>query len=641
MSERYSKLFALPENLYGTGSPVVIVAGALLKDKQIGGILGQLKIKNIQDKDIKAVTVSILALDVTNNRLGEKISFQYLDLNVQRDRSFGSKTPIALPDTRTRMFTVAVTEVVFFDGTVWKSQEESWEPLEKPTPLENCQDAELMKQFRLTYGQDCQNFPKSTKDLWYCSCGSINQATEPTCHQCGLTLDILKSIDFEQLQKEKIVRLEKEAVEARKRDEESRKKAAHNKKIAFWTILPTVVVVVILLADAFVVPKLRYNYAVSQMEKGQFPKAMSLFEKLGDYEDSPAKYQECILETKYQGICSYMETEPGRAAIDFFELEDYKDSRKKSMECWNRTVERKTICAGKYHFVGLATDNTAVVRKIKGIECDLLEGDCGQFDVKNWCNLAAVDAGVLHSVGLMKDGTVVAVGNNRYGQCNVGSWGEIVAVSVDAHHTVGLKADGTVVAAGTNDYGQCDVSDWNHVISIKTSRSHTVGLKTDGTVVATGLSNRGACSVEEWTDIVTICTAFNQTVGIKSDGTVVATGENKWGQCDGVESWTDVVSVSAGGNHIVGLKSDGTVVAAGRNDDGQCNVDDWTDIVAIETGLTHTLGLKSDGTVVATGGNKYGQCSVGGWRDIALLLTSETFTIGVTNEGAVVAVGDI
>lgn len=32
MGDRYSKLFALPENLYSAGAPVVIAAGALQKD---------------------------------------------------------------------------------------------------------------------------------------------------------------------------------------------------------------------------------------------------------------------------------------------------------------------------------------------------------------------------------------------------------------------------------------------------------------------------------------------------------------------------------------------------------------------------------------------------------------------------------
>ena len=37
MSERYSKVFALSENLYATGSPIIIEAGALQKDNQTGG----------------------------------------------------------------------------------------------------------------------------------------------------------------------------------------------------------------------------------------------------------------------------------------------------------------------------------------------------------------------------------------------------------------------------------------------------------------------------------------------------------------------------------------------------------------------------------------------------------------------------
>ena len=37
----------------------------------------------------------------------------------------------------------------------------------------------------------------------------------------------------------------------------------------------------------------------------------------------------------------------------------------------------------------------------------------------------------------------------------------IVSISAGDEHTVGLKKDGTVVAVGLNDYGQCDVDVWN------------------------------------------------------------------------------------------------------------------------------------------------------------------------------------
>ena len=47
MSERYARLFSLPENLYQSSSPVMILAGALLKDNQTGGILALMKFKNV------------------------------------------------------------------------------------------------------------------------------------------------------------------------------------------------------------------------------------------------------------------------------------------------------------------------------------------------------------------------------------------------------------------------------------------------------------------------------------------------------------------------------------------------------------------------------------------------------------------
>ena len=57
MSERYARLFALPENLYQPGSPVMILAGALLKDNQTGGILALMKFKNVGTKPIRGLKV--------------------------------------------------------------------------------------------------------------------------------------------------------------------------------------------------------------------------------------------------------------------------------------------------------------------------------------------------------------------------------------------------------------------------------------------------------------------------------------------------------------------------------------------------------------------------------------------------------
>ena len=71
MAERYSRLFTLPENLYTEGSPVIIAAGALLKDNQTGKVLAQLKLRSITEKDIQAVKVRLNLFDTALCPSGE------------------------------------------------------------------------------------------------------------------------------------------------------------------------------------------------------------------------------------------------------------------------------------------------------------------------------------------------------------------------------------------------------------------------------------------------------------------------------------------------------------------------------------------------------------------------------------------
>ena len=91
--------------------------------------------------------------------------------------------------------------------------------------------------------------------------------------------------------------------------------------------------------------------------------------------------------------------------------------------------------------------------------------------VKRWPK-EPISAGRRHTVGLKSDGTVTAVGDNKYGQCDVSGWRDIVAVAAgNVHmatntgnaHTIGLKSDSTVAAVGWNKHDQCDVSGWRGI----------------------------------------------------------------------------------------------------------------------------------------------------------------------------------
>ena len=97
MSQRYTRLFALPGCLCSRSAPAAILAGALLKDNETGEILAQLKLKNVQEKPIKALTISLQALDTAGQKLGSPVPYHYLDLSIPQDGEFGQKDAIVLP----------------------------------------------------------------------------------------------------------------------------------------------------------------------------------------------------------------------------------------------------------------------------------------------------------------------------------------------------------------------------------------------------------------------------------------------------------------------------------------------------------------------------------------------------------------
>lgn len=247
MSERYLKLFSLDENLYTPGSPVLIAAGALLKDMQTGRILGQLKLQSISNQEIKAATVELLPLDTTGTPLGDAVSHQYLDLTISRDDYWGSNEAILLPDASTRAYIVKVKEVIFLNNSIWSAPSVDWKALPKKILLEeSLNDLELTKQYRLHFGKDCKYTYQSTPDLWYCPCGTINHHEEAVCHRCKKEATALSSVDLDLLQEETQERIIKE------KEEEEAKKIAHQQHIeaqkAIWKkrmpyIVPAVVLI--------------------------------------------------------------------------------------------------------------------------------------------------------------------------------------------------------------------------------------------------------------------------------------------------------------------------------------------------------------------------------------------------------------
>lgn len=210
-------------------------------------------------------------------------------------------------------------------------------------------------------------------------------------------------------------------------------------------------------------------------------------------------------------------------------------------------------------------------------------------------------------------------------------------LSVGNYHVVGILEDGTAIAVGEKEDGKCEVSDWNHLVSVSAGAAHTLGLRDDGTVVAVGDNGEGACNVSEWTDIVMVSAGYQHSVGLKKDGTVVAVGSNESGQLN-VSAWKDIKYISAGAWFTLGVKTDGTVVAVGYNDYGQCNTEKWENIVAVAGGTWASIGLTADGKVVYCGGrdsHKNLLNKTKAWRDIVQISIEQANVIAVTKDGKV------
>lgn len=328
MNNRFKRLYSLPSQLYAPSMPVIVTAGALLKDTQTGKVLAQLKFKNINSKVIKAIAVSLLPLDTANQPLGEKETHQILDLTANRDDEFGQKTPLYFSNNTTRAYQVVVEEVVFSDNTVWKTDGAPLSDLPtQKTAQDLLSDAELVKQYKLECGERADYIADTYSVLWRCNCGAINQSEEQSCHACGAAMDAVLSFDLERLKITCQARLEQEhraaALELTQRKIRQKKRA-----------IIGVICCVLAVAAYFVVPvaitKIErhaelnrkiglLNEAVSFLNSEDYSSAESILDKL-DSEDS-------LNAAKYEQAVSFFETGKYIQAITLFErTSDYGDS---------------------------------------------------------------------------------------------------------------------------------------------------------------------------------------------------------------------------------------------------------------------------------------------------------------------------
>lgn len=253
MADRFQRLYALPYGLYSEGCPVVIEAGALLKDSETGSILVQIKMRNIGEKPISSCKTTIKAFENNGNEVEGISDFSYLDLDAKPGEEFGSKTPVYLPDVTTRKYSVGVSEVVMNDGTVIRVDSGNWRQLPTKQPIQEILDSqELIDQFSKEIGCEAVTVPKTAEGLFLCACGTTNLGSNHKCYKCFNTAESLQralNIDYlkERIQERK--ELEEQEIrkqEALKAEKLRIRKEKKEKTMRLVAVVATIVLITII-----------------------------------------------------------------------------------------------------------------------------------------------------------------------------------------------------------------------------------------------------------------------------------------------------------------------------------------------------------------------------------------------------------
>ncbi|MEP6902870.1 MAG: FG-GAP-like repeat-containing protein [Actinomycetota bacterium] len=191
-------------------------------------------------------------------------------------------------------------------------------------------------------------------------------------------------------------------------------------------------------------------------------------------------------------------------------------------------------------------------------------------------NITGISGGLFHTLFLLANDTVTAVGGNQDGQLGDGTSGNarlspvpviglsnVIAVSAGARHSLALKSDGTVWVFGSNANAEVGngVSGGNQAVPVQNS-------------ALTGISQIGA--------------GWHFSVALKPDGTVFAWGFNVRGE------------MGNGTTNPTGCQCQSAPV--------QTSI---SNVVDIKTAGTHTLAKKRDGSLWTWGWNQAGEMGIG------------------------------
>ena len=195
------------------------------------------------------------------------------------------------------------------------------------------------------------------------------------------------------------------------------------------------------------------------------------------------------------------------------------------------------------------------------------------------------------------DGTVFMNNIAKEEYPEVEEWKEIIAISSSANSVVGLKKDGTVVATGDNYEGKLNTQEWSKIVQVKAGVWGTFAVRECKTLVYAGKlpeNQKENFEKHQWNNLKAIEGNWD-LIGIDKDGHILSTIGDALSKLTGIKQ----VAVSNAGDKIAFLDENGVVTVYSLYGDRFLEKT-WTDIQQITYYYSNLILLDFEGKILTS-----------------------------------------
>lgn len=195
------------------------------------------------------------------------------------------------------------------------------------------------------------------------------------------------------------------------------------------------------------------------------------------------------------------------------------------------------------------------------------------------------------------DGTVFMNNIAKEEYPEVEEWKEIISISSSSNSVVGLKKDGTVVATGDNYEGKLNTQEWSKIVQVKAGVWGTFAVRENKTLVYAGKlpeNQKENFEKYQWNNLKVIEGNWD-LIGIDKDGNILSTIGDAFSKLTDIKQ----VALSNAGDEIAFLDENGVATVYSLYGDRFLEKT-WTDIQQITYYYSNLILLDFEGKILTS-----------------------------------------